>query len=185
VSRFLPRHRRNPKRLSKRPASSNDDDDDAADDLESVDEDVREFVKRYFGEIASPYLTPYLYNKSFLDKEYGIRKDGDTFMIGDSTITVDSKIDITIHDKTFRGTKGLWELLTRKKVDDKLVSKTDLTRYKNILEMTNAHLEGYEPGGDIRISRGQKFGIVISKLLPQTRRRGVETQFRRRWVTYE
>jgi hypothetical protein len=54
----------------KRPASSNDDDDDddgdaAADDFESVDEDVRAFGKRNFGEIASPYLTPYLYNRSF------------------------------------------------------------------------------------------------------------------------
>jgi hypothetical protein len=61
-------------------------------------------------------------------------------MIGDFTVTVDSKSDITIHDKTFRVTKGLWELLTRKKVDNILVSNTDLKRYKNILEMTNAHL---------------------------------------------
>jgi hypothetical protein len=106
-------------------------------------------------------------------------------MIGDSTITFDSKSDITIRHKAFKGTKGLWELLTRKKVDDKLDSKTDLRRYKNILEMTNAHLEGYEPGGDIRISRRQKFANVISKLFPQTRRRGVEAQLRRRWLTYE
>jgi hypothetical protein len=63
---------------SKRPASSNDDDDDAANDFESVDEEVRAFGKSIFGEIASPYLSPYIYNKSFLDKEYGIRKDGDT-----------------------------------------------------------------------------------------------------------
>jgi hypothetical protein len=101
--------------ISKRPASSNDDDNDAADGFESVDKDVRAFGKRNFGEIASPYRTPYLYNKSFHDKEYGIRKDDDTFIIGDSAINVDSKSDIIIHDKTFRGTKGLWELLTRKK----------------------------------------------------------------------
>jgi hypothetical protein len=74
-------------------------------------------------------------------------------MMGDSAVTVDSRSDITIHDKTFRGTKGLWELLTQK-VDEALISKNDLNRYKNILEMTNANLEGYEPGGDIHISRG-------------------------------
>jgi hypothetical protein len=82
-------------------------------------------------------------------------------MISDWTVTVDSNSDITIRDKTFKGIKGLWELLTRKKVDDKLVSKTDLRRFKNILKMTNAHLERYEPGGDMRISVGQKFMNVI------------------------
>jgi hypothetical protein len=106
-------------------------------------------------------------------------------MIGDSAVTVDSRSDITIHDKTFRGTKVLWELLTRKKLGEKLDSTTDLKRYKNILEMTNAHLEGYKPGGDKHISRGQKFVNVISKLFPQTRRRSVEAQLRRRWATYE
>jgi hypothetical protein len=106
-------------------------------------------------------------------------------MIGDSAVTVDSRSDITIRKKTFRGTKGLWELLTRNTVDETLVSTTDLKRYKNILVMTNAHLVGYEPGGDIHISRGQKFVNVISKLFPQTRRRGFEAQLRRRWVTYE
>jgi hypothetical protein len=106
-------------------------------------------------------------------------------MIGDSAVTVDSRSDITIHNKTFRGTKGLWELLTCKKMDEALVSTTDLKRYKNILEMTNAHLEGYEPGGDIQISRGQKFVNVISKLFPQTRRRAIDAQLRRRWVTHE
>jgi hypothetical protein len=165
--------------------ASSDDASDNADDYEAVDEDVRAFGRSNFGAIASPYLTPYLYNKRFLDKQYGIRRDGDSFMIGDSAVTVVSRSEITINDKTFRGTKGLWELLTRKKVDETLISKNDLNRYKNILEMTNAHLEGYEPGGDIHISRGQKFVNVISKLFPQTRRRGIEAQLRRRWVTYD
>jgi hypothetical protein len=59
------------------------------------------------------------------------------------------------------GTKELWKLFTNKKVDETLASTNDLKRYKNILVMTNAHLEGYEHGGDIHISRGQKFVNVI------------------------
>jgi hypothetical protein len=51
--------------------------------------------------------------------------------------------------------------------------------------MTNAHMEGYEPGGDIRISRGQKFVNVISKLFPLTRRRAVKAQLGRRCVHYD
>jgi hypothetical protein len=73
VSRFLQRHGRNPKRLSKRSASIGgneygNDEDDVADDYESVDEDVRTFGKRNFGAIAYPYLAPNLYNKRFLKK---------------------------------------------------------------------------------------------------------------------
>jgi hypothetical protein len=50
---------------------------------------------------------------------FGIRRDGDTFMVVHSADTVDARSDITINDKTFRGTKGLPELLTRKNVDEK------------------------------------------------------------------
>jgi hypothetical protein len=39
--------------------------------------------------------------------------------------------------------------------------------------MTNAHLEQYEPGGNIHVSRGVKYRDVISKLIPQCS-----------WVTY-
>ena len=71
--------------------------------------------RMHFGEIASPYLTPYLYNRHFLDKQYGLRRDDSTFMIGDSTVSVDKTSDTTIKGKRFKATKGLLELLTRKK----------------------------------------------------------------------
>ena len=38
-------------------------------------------------------------------------------MIGDSAQLVDTDSDITIKGQEFRGTKGLWELLTRKNVN--------------------------------------------------------------------
>jgi hypothetical protein len=46
----------------------------------------------------------------FLDKLCGIRRDGDTFMIGNSVVSVDESNEITFNGKRFRGTKGLWEL---------------------------------------------------------------------------
>jgi hypothetical protein len=114
----------------KRPASNGgtDADDENDDDYEPVDEDVRAYGKRNFGALANPYLTLYLYNKLFVDNQYGIREDGDTFMISDSAVTVDSRSDTTTHIKTCRGSKGLWQLLTRRKVDENLVSTTDLKR---------------------------------------------------------
>jgi len=39
--------------------------------------------------------------------------------------------------------------LTRKDVDNKVITGSDLKKYKTILETTNAHLDGFEPGNDI------------------------------------
>jgi len=58
-----------------------------------------------------------MHNARFLDKQYGIRREDDgRFLIGDSILTVDDTSDICINGKHFKGTRGLWELLTRKKL---------------------------------------------------------------------
>ena len=63
-------------------------------------------------------MSLYLYESKrlFLDTEYGIRKVGDEFMIGDSRVGVDRDGNIHIKEVEFPATKGLWELLTRKKL---------------------------------------------------------------------
>jgi hypothetical protein len=43
--------------------------DDDADGSPKIEENVRIFRRVHFGKIASPYLTPYVYNKRFLDKQ--------------------------------------------------------------------------------------------------------------------
>jgi len=107
-------------------------------------------------------------------------------MIGDSRVGVDRDGNIHIKNVEFPATQGLWELLTRKRVDKKLVTDADLKQYKTILEMTIAHLEGYDPEANIRISRGTKFRDVISRLFPCTSRQsGVEAALRREWITYK
>jgi len=99
---------------------------------------------------------PYAYKRLFLDTQYGVRKDGEMFMIGDSPIVVDTVGDNTIKDRVFKGSKGLWELLTRKKMNAEFITKDDLKSYKQILTMTNAHLTKYQPDGNINITRGKK-----------------------------
>jgi hypothetical protein len=76
-----------------------------------------------------------------LDTQYGIRIDGDNFKIGNSNVTVDNMSNITIKGKQFKGTKDLWKLLTRKIVNYNSIDKNEPQNYKNILEITNAHLE--------------------------------------------
>ena len=57
----------------------------------------------------------YLNSMRFLDGLYGIRRDGNNLMIGNSGVIADEKGDITIGVSHFRCTRGLWEHLTRKK----------------------------------------------------------------------
>jgi len=64
----------------------------------------------------------------------------------------------------FKGSKGLWELLTRKNVNTEFITKDDLKTYKKILTMTNAHLTKYQRDGNINITRGKKFRNIIAPL---------------------
>ena len=146
--------------------------------------ETRKYARKSFGAIASPYLSPYVHKSGVLDAEYGLRKVGDRFFIGNSDVTVDRYSDFYIRNKHFKGTRGLWELLTRKKVDTKIVTDSDLRQYKRILTLTSAHLEGYEPGAPIHISKGVKFRTVIAKLFPQTKQRGTEASLRQQWEKY-
>jgi hypothetical protein len=172
-----------PKSTSSVEIQSDDDDTDVSPEIA---EHVRQFGTKHFGELASPYLTPYVYNKRFLDKQYGIRKETHgTFMIGNAPLSVDNESNFTIYGKQYTGTKVLWELLTRKNVNKNIVTTRDMKTDKGILQLTNAHLEGYEPSGNIQISKGSKFKDVISKLFPQSRQRGIEAKLRQRWERYE
>jgi hypothetical protein len=100
--------------------------DSSSDDAETID--LRELDK-----------TP-----QFQDRQYGIRKDCDTLMIGNSTANLDEPGVITISGKRFKLREGLWELLTRKDVITDTISPKEIKRYNSILQMTSAHLTGFE-----------------------------------------
>ena len=92
--------------MPKRESFREDDDDD---DDGFLEEDAKRFGRENVGSVASPYLMPYVYKRRFHDTQYGIRKDGDTFKIGDSPVLVDQDGDITIKETEFRGSEVLWE----------------------------------------------------------------------------
>jgi hypothetical protein len=93
-------------------------------------------------------------------------------MIGNSKVTIDDASDIYVNHRCFRGTKGLRELLTRKKPNLDLITVQDYEKYKSILLMTSGHLEQYLADDNIHVSLGPKYRNVISKLFP--RQAGVE-----------
>ena len=99
-----------------------DDDDYVSTDDQQIEPDMLDYGAMTVGALTSPYVSPYLYKskKRGLDAEYGIRRDAAGFMIGDSRVVVDSDGNIHIKNVEFPATKGLWELLTRKRVDKKI-----------------------------------------------------------------
>jgi hypothetical protein len=121
-----------------------------------IEQELLDYNARHFGVLARQYVSPYVYKKQpcYLETQCGIRKVGDQFMLGNSIFGDDTEGNIHIGEPDtaikFSATTGLWELLTRKKVDKQLVTQSDLQTYKNILELTNAHLERYEPGPTFR-----------------------------------
>jgi hypothetical protein len=70
-------------------------------------------------------------------------------------VIVDQDGDNTIKEKEFRGSERLWELLKRERANKEHVTSEDLRTYKKIFLLTNAHLEGLNPGGVINVSRGK------------------------------
>jgi len=161
-----------------------DDDDEYDDDDNFVEDEAREYGRENVGPVTSFYLIPYLYKRRFLDTHYGVRKNGDMFMIGDSPIVVDTVADITIKNRVYNGSKGLWELLTRKKLNSEFITKDVLKSYKIILTMTNAHLTKYQPDGNINITRRKKIRDIIAPLFVKPKGLGVESSLRRCWTKY-
>jgi hypothetical protein len=85
---------------------SGDDDDD--DDIEIID--LRESGK-----------TP-----QFRFKLYGIRKEGDKLMIGNSEVDLDEPGVIAVKGKRFKLTRGLWHLFTRNGIDTGTISPNEM-----------------------------------------------------------
>jgi len=140
---------------------------------------VAQTEEENFGTVASPPRT-----RHFLDTQYGIRKDALQLMIGYSPVFIDTDDNLTIKGTTFRGSVGLWELLTRKKVNTEVFKKADLKTVKKILIVTNAHLNRYQPGGNINITRGKKLRHVIAPLFAKPKGRGVDSALRHKLLKY-
>ena len=92
------------------------------------------------GPIATEYFGRYT-TPNLVDKTFGIySKEGEVgkFYIGDTRIFLKDEDDITVKDKTYIGTPGLWELMTMEIPNKGLLKDKDLSDYTEILIATNA-----------------------------------------------
>ena len=115
-----------------------------------------------------------------------MRRDADgTFRFANSEVEIDRNSNVFVQGKSYKGTSGLFEILTRKKVDRSFITDRDLRSYREILESTHGHFENHDPSGVIKTTRGAKFKDAISKLFPGggVIRRGSESTVRQKWAT--
>jgi hypothetical protein len=99
-----------------------------------------------------------------LDKKYGIRSDGNRWLLGNSPIAVQGD-KIIIKNKAYQGSHGLYELLFLKKPNDQIYNKKDLETYKEMLLATNAHKQQYSQHKPINSNKSNKYNFIIKGLL--------------------
>jgi len=58
------------------------DDDDVKGDVSEGD--VHAYARKSFGNVANPYVAPFLHKNDVLDVDYGLRNVGDKFYVGNS-----------------------------------------------------------------------------------------------------
>jgi len=67
-----------------------------------------------------------------------MRRDVDgTFRIGNANVAIDSDSNVIVKGISYKGTRELFELLTRKKVDRSFITDGDMKAYRAILQATS------------------------------------------------
>ncbi|XP_065639612.1 uncharacterized protein LOC136072340 [Hydra vulgaris] len=121
------------------------------------------------GTIATNYLKSAYSNKKAADFTFGIHSKDGKLYIGKKPILISNK-DITINDKKYIGTSGLWELLTKSSPDKDIYNEDDLKNYKNILKETDAISSSKYPGKP-RSSRSEKYNKIIKPIWEEITRK--------------
>lgn len=131
------------------------------------------------GALGTKYLLKMLHtapvNRNY--HVYGARLEGNGLMIGDTALDVDPENNISIGDKKYKGTIGLFELIFKSNPEN--YTKRDLIQFKEICKNTNAHKKGYAANNPVHRNTSQKYKSIISELFPrpgaQLKRKAVST----------
>ena len=99
---------------------------------EEEEEEEEEEEKKRIGKIAYKYL-----NKFFKDEIFGIKKEKDKYKIGSQDIIIfNNDIFMEDHNKMFKGTDGLWDLIMSK--NPKKFDNKDYEEYKKLMIISDA-----------------------------------------------
>lgn len=122
------------------------------------------------GVLSSKYVLLHLNsNKKELDTTFGIRFDGSSLQLGNSTMLINND-KIIIDNEEYKGTVGLYELLFMKRPDYNIYNEDDLKVYKNLVLKTNAHKQDYDVNKQRRSNKGYKYVNIIKPMFSKSTR---------------
>ena len=126
---------------------------------EEEEDEEEEEEEESVGEIARHYL-----NKQYRDITFGIRKEKGHHYIGNKHVIVDDNDIIIAKDgDRFKGTDGLWELITLREPVD--FDKEDKDEYERLMVKTNALHREYDPSNPRpRGSMGKKWKNILGRI---------------------
>ncbi len=108
-------------------------------------EDYR--VKKHtFGPLAVKFLNTIRDEESRqakIDNVFGIRNEGDSWKIGNKSVTLNPDDSMEVGDETYEGTPGFWSLVVEK--NPRNFTPDDFNRYKELLYETSALHQEYNP----------------------------------------
>lgn len=148
-----------------------DDDDDEnvfREPLQTHEEVLQLFLEQY-DPLPRQYLEKLLKDDSReMDYTYGVHYDqiNDSWSLGNTPIQIIGS-DIKINNVTYKGTRGLYELLFKDKPLESLIKENDKKAYKQIMDQTNFHKQGFLSKNRIKSNRGYKYSSVIKPLLEE------------------
>ena len=130
---------------------------------EEEEEEEEEDDEELVGGIAKHYL-----NKKYRDETFGIRREKGHHYIGKTHVIVkDDDIIIKDSGERFRGTPGLWGLITSKNPDKDGIdwSKEDYASYKYLMLKTNVLHRGDNPNNpNPKSNGGYKWVNILSPI---------------------
>ena len=136
---------------------------------------IEKFNKRIqkYGPIASENLKKYVTPGIGGDLTSGIYfKEGEGEYIGSKPVKIDDN-NIIIYDIKFKGTPGLWKLITSKNIPDISEYKAqDLRDYIYIMEMTNTAHVNYDPNQKYKGGNNKKMNDLIKPFVKALKNEG-------------
>ena len=130
--------------------------------IEAFDDAASKESTIELGELATDYLKQYASNKKSVDTTFGINSKNGDFYIGYEQITIEGD-DVVIDRTVYKGTPGLWELITMAKPNNSIYDSNDLETYAEILERTNAMSQPSNPKKP-KSSKSEKYTQIIKPL---------------------
>lgn len=129
---------------------------------------VKEFIEQTFkGKIARDYFLKLIQGGKNVDHNFGVRVEGDSWMIGNKTIEIDYN-DIIIDGVKYQGTPGLYELIFMNIPNEYIYTEEDLNAYAMILNSTSVHKTNHSSTGRVKSNRGIKYKNIISQIITRT-----------------